>query len=156
MPPKPLTPDSDFLVKDDKVLNFLVAGLCFLFFAISVIGFTGNYLDYFSIPFFLGPAILFFVKGMKNRIIIAVNKKGIFYQGKMVTNWTNFYNAHIKEEEKLGRISDNFILIVKCYSEAKGDYADRKIKLTNTQSQSEEAIIEAIKYFNRVAKNSGT
>lgn len=152
MPQTPLSPDTNFVVKEDVFLNFLIAGLCFVFFVVSLITFSWSYIDYFSIPFFLGPTILFASKGFKNRTLITINKQGIFYHNKLFTDWHNFNNAYIKEEEKLGRVSDNFILIIKCYNETKGDYVNRKIKLSNTQSQSEEAILGGIRYFHKLWK----
>jgi hypothetical protein len=125
-----------------------------MFFGISAFNWSNNYLDYFGVLFFLGPAILFIVKGIKNRTVMTINMQGIFYQGKLVTNWETFYNAQITEDQKIASISDNFVLIIKCYNPQKQKYFDRKIKLTNTQSKSEESIIAAIKHYSRLAKGS--
>lgn len=152
MPSAPPTKDNSFKVKEDVFLNFLIGGFCLVFFVISLLNWTNSYIDYFGILFFLGPAVLFINKGLKNRTIITINRQGIFHHNRLVTNWDTFYNAQIAEDQKIASISDNFVLVIKCYDAEKQKYYDRKIKLGNTQSKSEESIIEAIKHYNRLAK----
>ena len=154
MPEIMLTPDADFLVKEDKFLNFLIGGICFVLFLISLFNVKESYVNLFAIPFFLGPAVLFIAKGMKSKTVITVNRDGIYSFKKLVTNWDNFFKAFIVEEEKFGRVSDNFILVIKYHKPVSTRQMIRKIKLSNTQNKSEESIIEAIKYFNGLAKGT--
>ncbi len=155
MPSTPNRQNSSFKVKEDVLLNFLIGGLCLVFSIISLANWSNSYIDYFGILFFLGPAVLFINKGLKNRTIITINKQGIFHHNRLVTNWDTFYNAQIAEDQKIASISDNFVLVIKCFDAEKQKYYDRKIKLGNTQSKSEESIIEAIKYYNKIAKSGG-
>ena len=143
----PLQPDTNFVVKEDKFLNLLIAGLCFFFFVISIVTFSGQFIDYFSIPFFLGPTLLFVYKAFQDSTLILINKNGIYYGKKLITNWKNFNKAQLKEVEKIGQVSDNFQIEIKYYSEVRGGYLHKHIKLGNTQSQSEESIMGAIRYF---------
>ena len=152
MPITSPTPNSGFKVKEDVTLNFLIGGLCLVFVVITLVYWTNNYVDYLSLIFFLGPALFFIMKGVRNRTVITINMQGIFYLGKLVTNWDTFYNATLTEDQKLASISDNFVIVIKCFDAQKNKYYDRKIKLSNTQSKSEEAIIAAIKHYNKLAK----
>jgi hypothetical protein len=148
----PPTTDHSFKVKEDVTLNFLVGGLCLVFVVVSVVNWSNDFINYLSILFFLAPAVFFIAKGIKNRTIITINAKGIFYHGRLVTNWETYYKAYISEDQKLASISDNFVLIIKCYDAEKEKFYERKIKLSNTQSKSEEAIIGAINYYNKLGK----
>ena len=146
----PLQPDTNFVVKEDKFLNLLIAGLCFFFFVISIVTFSGQFIDYFSIPFFLGPTLLFVYKAFKSHTLILINKKGIHYGNKLITDWQHFYNAQLKEVEKIGQVSDNFQIEVTYYNEIREGFLHKHIKLGNTQSKSEESIMNAIRYFHKL------
>ena len=148
----PLLPDSNFVVKEDKFLNLLIAGICFFFFVISIVTFSGSYIDYFSIPFFLGPTLLFVYKAFKNKILIVINRKGIYYGQQLVTDWEHFYNAQLKEVEKIGQVSDNFQIEIKYYNQIRAGFLHKNIKLGNTQNKSEESVMAAIRYFHKLHK----
>ena len=99
----------------------------------------------------LVPAIYFIRKAFaKKKVIILINKNGIYYFNKQITDWFNFVKAHVTQEEKVMAISDNFILLVE-HRNSQAKIIVDKIPLTNTQDKSEEEIIAAIKYFSIAA-----
>jgi len=152
MPKKTLTNDSEFIVGEEKALVYFLAiaflGL-FLYGLIDMIvrRFSNiSYLDFVFIVALL-PALLFWRKGRSNHIYIRVNKKGIYQDEKLVTNWPNFLNAYIAQKEKTISIQDNFQLVVEHLKDGYTDGFRRKIPLTNTQNKSEEDVLAAIKFF---------
>ncbi len=78
---------------------------------------------------------------------MTINKNGFFHYGKLITNWNNFIDVAVKEEEKMFSIKDNFALFIKYYKDGEPGHFGRKIKLTNTQNKAEEEIIAAIKFL---------
>jgi hypothetical protein len=148
----PLTKDSEFVVGEEKVLNFILAALffgLFLYGAIDAIVRRFTNLDYLSFVFMiaLAPAIIFFAKGRNKKVYIRVNKTGIYQDEQLVTGWPNFLNAYITEKEKTLSIQDNFYLVVEHLKAGSEKGFRRKMKLTNTQNKSEEDVVEAIKFF---------
>jgi len=152
MPKTPLTGDSEFVVTEDKVLDYILG---FLFFALFLYGsidairkhFTNiQYLNYLFI-ISLGPALYYFTKGRSGRVYIRVNKIGIYQDEKLVTGWNNFLNAYITEKAKVLSIKDNFLLIVEYTKDGSEKGFRRKIRLTNTQNKSEEEVHAAINFF---------
>lgn len=159
MAKKNLNPDSEFIVRDDKWLVYIMA---FLFFGIFLYGLTDallkgfKNLTYLSYLFFLLfiPAFLFYRKGRANRIYIRINKTGIYQDEQLVTKWPGFLNAFVTQKEKVLSIQDNFILVIE-YIKADKEKGFRKIiPLTNTQNKSEEEVMEAIIYFRTIFKLS--
>lgn len=147
-----LSPEKDFLVKEEKWVNFVMA---ILFLALFVYGLTDaamsgfRHIDYQSILFTLAlaPAWIFFRQGLSKRIHIRVNRTGIYQDEKLVTAWTGFVNARLDQQQKLASIKDNFVLVVEY---RRGDPVKgfrRIIPLTNTQNQSEEDVLKAVQFF---------
>lgn len=152
MSPRPLTPETEFTVMEEKWLNVIMT---FLFTALFLYGLTDailkgfDQLDYQSILFALAliPAGIFFNKARSNRVYIRINKKGIYQDEKLVTGWKDFLKASIGQQEKTISIQDNFILIIEYLKDEPGKGYRRKIPLTNTQNQAEEDVLAAIRYF---------
>lgn len=147
---KPLTKDSQFIVGEEKILNFILAGLFLLLFLYGLVdAISKNFknLDYSSMVFVIGLSLsfLFFTKGRSKRIFIRVNKKGIFQDEKLVTGWADFIKASITQDQKVFSVKDNFVLLVEFKKEKTG--FRRKIPLGNTQNKSEEEVLDAVKYF---------
>jgi len=152
-----LNTNGDFVVKESVGSNIFI-GVVFLLLALAaLINFTDD-TDKYHPPrtsFFvtilaitLPPAILFIAKGFMHQTVMTINKNGIYYFGTLKTNWNNFINAYITQDEIPGSIQDNFVLILQFYKEGKEGFFETKIPLRNTQDKSEEEIIAAIKYFN--------
>jgi len=158
---KPLSKDSEFVVGEEKLLNYILASLCFALFGYGVVDAARRHfvnIDYQSFVFALalGPAYLFFRKARSNRVFVRVNHKGIFREGQLVTGWSNLLKAYIAQEEKktFFNIQDNFILVLEYKKDGQG--FRKKIPLTNTQNKSEEEVLEAVNFFwNEYKRNPG-
>lgn len=152
---EPLTPDSEFVVGEEKILNYVLALLFFALFAYGVIDAARRHfvnIDYQSyiFAFAILPAIYAFKRGRSNRIYIRINKTGIYHHGQLVTNWPGVVNIYLtqKEKTKLVNIQDHFQLIVEFRKEGITNKGFRKIiPLTNTQNKSEEDVLAAANYF---------
>lgn len=149
----PLTKDSEFVVGEEKILNYVLASLCLGLFLYGFIDAAKRHfinIDYQSFFFALAlaPAIYCFRRAQNGKVYIRVNKTGIYQDEKLVTGWSNLIKAQIAQDEKASifSIQDNFVLIVEYRKEgSKG--MRRKIRLTNTQNKSEEEVLEAVKFF---------
>ena len=102
------------------------------------------------------PALYFIKRGSSKAIVMTINKNGFYHYGKLITNWNNFIDVAVKEEEKMLSITDNFALFIKYYKDGEPGYFGRKIKLTNTQNRAEEEIIAAIKFYYQQNKKLST
>lgn len=157
MAKKQLTRDSEFTVGEEKILNYIL-GLLFLgLFAYGVIdAVKRNFknIDYQSYVFALAiaPAVYCFARAHSKRVYIRINKKGIYQDGKLVTDWLNFLRAYLDQKEKTGffNIKDNFLLVVEYKKDNKG--FRHRIPLTNTQNKSEEDVLAAVNFFYKVYK----
>jgi len=79
--------------------------------------------------------------------VFNINAKGIYEYNKLVTDWNNFMNAYINQDEITGDIKDNFILTIEYIKPGDEGYHIRRIPLTYTQTKSEEEIIDTINFF---------
>lgn len=152
---KTLYKDSEFVVGEEKVINYVMA---IFFLALFLYGVADAVkrrfinIDYQSYVFALAiiPAIYCIRRANNNRVYIRVNRTGIYYQEELLTSWATFHNAFIDQKEKNGffNIKDNFLLVVEYRKENNSSQGSRKkIPLTNTQNKSEEEVLEAIKFF---------
>lgn len=152
MAKKILTKDSEFVVGEEKILNYILAFLFLILFALGLVPSLKNsfsterILDYLLIMALL-PSIMFFMKARSRRAYIRVNKTGIYQDEILVTAWNKFLNAFIKEKPLTLQWRDNFLLVIEFTKEDPTKGFRRLIKLTNTQNKSEEDIIAAIKFF---------
>ncbi len=154
----PLTRDSQFIVGEERLLNYLVAAIFLAVFVLASFDFQS--LGYFIVlP--LVPAVYYFIKARSKRIYIRINIKGIYQDEKLVTSWDNFIKATIDQKQVFLSIKDNFILVVEYRKEGQPGGFRRTIPLTNTQNQSEEDVLAAVKFFlkeyrvNSIAELSG-
>lgn len=152
MAKKALTKDSEFIVGEEKILNYILAFLFLIIFVLGLVptlknGFsTDRILDYLLMMALL-PSFMFFTKARSRRVYIRVNKTGIYQDEMLVTGWDKFLNAYIKEKPLTLKWRDNFMLVIEFTKEDPTKGFRRFIKLTNTQNKSEEDIIAAIKFF---------
>lgn len=142
-----------FIVKTEKGLMYVLSALCFLVFCGGIFFLTQKKFkpevsDLFYVLFLLA-SIKLFLSARNNNVIIRINKDGIFYYEKKITDWEHFLKAYIKEKEnkKAYSISDQFQLTIEFTKEDPRKGFRKKIPLTNTQNQSEEDVLTAIKYF---------
>lgn len=155
-----LTKDSEFLVGEEKILNYILASLCFALFLYGIFDAVRRHfthIDYQSFVFALAlvPAFLFFRKARSRRVYIRVNKTGIYEGEQLLTGWSNLLKAYITQKEKKGifSIQDNFLLVVEYRKKDSKEGIRRKIPLTNTQNKSEEEVLEAVNFFWKEYKN---
>ena len=156
----PLSKESEFVVGEEKILNYILAFLCFALFLYGVIDAVRRHfinIDYQSFIFALAliPAFLFFRKARSNRVYIRVNKKGIYYHEKLVTGWPGLLKVSLAQKDKhyLINLQDNFLLVVEYRKEGSKEGLRRKIPLTNTQNKSEEDVLEAVNFFWKEYRN---
>ena len=150
----PLTKDSEFVVGEEKVLNYIMTAFFIALFLYGLIDALRRHfinIDYQSFIFGLAlvPAIYCFRRAHSNRVYIRVNRTGIYKDEQLVTGWSNLLNAFITQKEKTGifNIVDNFILVVEYIKDGSPEGFRRKIPLTNTQNKSEEEVLEAVQFF---------
>jgi hypothetical protein len=147
-----LNKNSEFVVGENKVLDYILASLFFGLFLYGLIDAIINHftrLNYINFLFSVAllPALLFFKKGRSNKVYIRINKMGIYQDEQLVTGWPHLLNAYISQQEKVFNIQDNFILVVEYMKDNADKGFRRKIPLTNTQNKSEEEVLEAVKFF---------
>ena len=156
-----LTKETEFIVGQEKVLNYVMGCIFFALFLYGLIDPIKNKfknIDYQSVVFTLAlaAAIYCFRGAQSKRVYIRVNKSGIYQDEKLVTNWQGLINVYIgqKEKTKLLNLLDNFILVVEFRKEYTKTGLRRKIPLTNFQNKSEEEVLEAVQFFWKHYKNS--
>jgi hypothetical protein len=159
MAKKVLTKESEFVVGEEKILNYIMA---FLFLALFAAGFlptlnnsfiANSVLDYLLMMALL-PSVMFFNKARSRRVYIRINKTGIYVDEMLVTGWDKFLKAYIKEKPVTLSWRDNFILVIEFKRNDPTKGFRRFIKLTNTQNKSEEDIIAAIRFFLTLHKSA--
>lgn len=147
-----LTPESQFTVGEEKWLNYI---LSILFLALALYPLAGLFIHGFRNPDYQGlvlvlaiiPAWIFFRKARSRRVFLRVNKSGIYQDEKLLTGWKGFIRAYLDQQQKTVTIRDNFVLVVEYKKEDLNKVYKRVIALTNTQNQSEEDIMAAIRFF---------
>jgi hypothetical protein len=138
--------DSEFLVKDAKTSNLVIGIILVFFFLVTVTTSNGNNIE--VVALFLIPAGFFLFKASKNKTIMRINKTGFYYYDRLETDWQHFHSAHVSHNEEIvGSINDNFLLMLQYYSPENGRLYRTRIPLTNAQDKAEEEIIAAIDFY---------
>lgn len=149
-----LHPDSEFVVKEEIVLVYILTGLFILIFIYGILDLTvitglKDNASAFSFLLAIVPALYFFRKGYRNPVSMRINRKGIYEGNRLITGWESLVKATItqKTDGKWRSLQDNFQLVVD-FSVGGGVKPIRHIiPLTNTQNKSEEEVMSAIRYF---------
>lgn len=150
-----LNKDGQFIVGEEKVLNYILSFLCFALFVygfIDAVKRDFKNIDYqsFVLALALFPACLFFRKARSKRVYIRINNTGIYQEGKLITDWQYLIKAYIDQKEKKNffSIQDNFLLVLEYRKkDVEKQVLRSKIPLTNTQNKSEEEVLEAVMFF---------
>ena len=150
-----LTIDTDFVVSEEVILVFALSGLFFAVFLYGLIDSIAGHkmpFRYYNLGFMLLliPSLILFRKGMRNKISIRINKNGIYDGNIFVTDWSNLIKAYITQKKMTITIQDNFLLVIEYLKEGDDKGFRRKIRLTNTHNKSEEDIMGAIFFFNKL------
>lgn len=156
-----LQPDTEFIVKEEVVLVYILTGLFVLIFIYGILDLTvfhgvKDNTSAFSFLFAIIPAIYFFRKGYQNPIALRISRVGIYEGNQLVTDWDNLIRVYVTQKEWTWRsLQDNFLLVVEFYGEQVGEGRRRKIPLTNTQNKSEEEVMYAIRFFKEFHESFG-
>jgi|GEM_PF-5020633 len=146
----PLHPDVPFVIRDSRGMMLFLgsvsvgAGLLMLYQADgeSFRGFSFYLLQ----AVVLTLVIVCFYRAAKQKMIFLVDRRGIFYYGKLITDWDHFEDAQVKEELTGGRqMTDNFMLHVRFHRE--GGLYKRSFPLANTFDKADEELVAAIRFF---------
>lgn len=151
---KNFDPDGDFFVKDSKGCNITAGVAFFIAFAliVSIDQFNIKNPSIYQLLYFsIIPGVYLVKRGLTNRTIITVNRKGFYYFEELVTNWDNFIDAAIRQDEENRSypydLSDRFMLFVRYGKFGHENYFGRKFLLTAVMDKSEEEIMAAIKFY---------
>src|SRR5689334_3397640 len=137
--------NDDFVVKESQTINIIAGSALLAVFLISMAINGGGLLNALSL--LILPAGFFFAKATRNSPIIIINKEGVFYNNKLVTNWTDYFDTNVSQKEVVGSFQDNFILSIRYFNSTRSIVYTETIPLTNTQNKSEEEILEAIDFY---------
>lgn len=136
-----------FEVNQFGLIN-IIKGAFFSFSAFIILIFYG--LNIISIPLIVGLIVLAFLSfktGKTKKIVFEINTTGIFYFGKLITNWNNyklsFYKREVSSSNGLGE--DTF-LNIQYYKDGISGFFIKKIKLDNIDKD-ENDIIDAIEFY---------
>lgn len=146
MQQEPAITNDSFVVKESSIVSFIIAGIFFALFLSGVI-MSGTDLDISLILLSLVPAILFTVNGVQHKKTLMIDCNGIYHYNELITDWDNFVQAYLDQTDVLASYQDNFVLILRYHKDGYEGSFKRTIPLTNTQDQSEEDILEAIRRF---------
>src|SRR5688500_18396104 len=109
--------ERDFLVRENVVLNYIVALILLAVFGISmwVSGFDADQLLLGALFFGL-PVLIYIFKARRNRTYMKINRLGFFHGQSLVTDWNRFIDAEVVEQPRTGDAADYFYLIIQYYS----------------------------------------
>ena len=152
-----LDKDGNFIVQESILLNIMSGGILLaIFFGVLVTrDFERNNTteSFFLIYLFLlTGVVIFFSKTYRRRIIIVINNNGIYFEKSLLTDWENFVDAYIIQEEysvnsDSAGISDKFYIVVVFFNLNAGNNYTFKMPMSGSQSKSEYQVISAIEYF---------
>ena len=150
----PLTNDSEFVVGEEKAINYVMAVFFIALFLYGVIDAARHQfknIDYQSYIFALAiaPAVYCFRRANSKRVYLRINKTGIYKDEQLVTGWSNLIKFYLTQEKKKSfyNILDNFILVVEFSDTDPQKGIRKKIPLTNTQNKSEEDVLATVDFF---------
>ena len=151
---KNFNPDREFYVKDSKGCNMIV-GILFLAAFVLIIcidRFNTAHLSVYQLLYLsILPAVYMIRRSIINKTIMTINKTGFYYLGELVTDWKNFIDASVSQDEENRRvpydITDRFMLLIRYGKEGEPGYFGRKFLMTAVMDKSEEEIIAAIKFY---------
>ncbi|GAA4344504.1 hypothetical protein [Flaviaesturariibacter amylovorans] len=142
MPTPTVHTEAEFVVRESRVLNALIT----IAFGFIFIALVFNFLGWLALLIFGPPLLVFLLRRKSGGTVFRINTHGLYYYGKLVTDWDHFVSARVVEEEATGKFSDSFHLYVQ-YTREDGNVYKRRFPLTNTQDKAEEEIIAAIRRF---------
>jgi hypothetical protein len=96
----------------------------------------------------LVPTAFYFIRKKIQKAVMIINKTGIIYYGKLITDWKHFKSAKIDQLPLgLGDPRDKVVLVVYFFNPVQNKLFEQKLRLNNTFNKSEEQILAAIEAF---------
>ena len=144
--------DAGFVVRESKHMRLFIGAVALVIAAIM----SRSSLPLAIVIALFGLASLY--ASRRNRVVISVNKEGLFYDDSLVTSWDYFISARFVDEmpqlskSSLG-ISDQFFIVVRYRKKDDHRSFERRIALTNTQDKSEEEIMAAIRFYYNLSQD---
>ncbi len=147
-----LNKNEDFTVRESRKMDLILLIIFSLLFVFGMV--TVNWNESRIVEYILGiigltlPSAFYWRNRLNlQKVAIKINKDGIYEYSTFITNWDNFFDAHITQKEITGSISDNFILVIEYYKEDGETLIEHEIYMSDSFDKSEEEIIAAIKFF---------
>lgn len=146
--------NTDFVVRESSGLNFIFAGTGWIMLLVLLFNYSGDNGSTDTVMMLISAAIAavaalwFTAKGLKRKECIRINRNGLFYYRKFITDWPSLQSVKLTQDDKMFTLQDNFVLIL-TYTKDGATYL-RKISLTNTQDKSEEEILAAVKFYSQL------
>ena len=142
--------EGEFVVKDSVGIMLFMA----VFFSVLLVS-SLPYNENGNLTFILvlaGGGIIFSVyKVIVRKPQIRVNRSGIYAAENLITDWDHFYTAEFQQLPlKRLRVSEKNILIVHYRKDGIEGSFRSTIPLTNTQNKSEEAVVEAVRFYHDI------
>lgn len=138
-----------FEVKESKMLNYIIA---FVMAAIALgILLMNSPCTLILTIMSAVTSIVFFKKGSKRAVYMLINHDGIYYQNKLITNWNDFENAILDEEENLREIKTVYTITIFYRDTHSGKTSNFYMVLPDTINKSGEEIIEAMKNYRSIS-----
>ena len=154
IPEKKFDPDKSFYVKDSRGCNMTTGFLFLAAFAaiVYVDRFNFNEFSIYQLLYLaIVPAVYLFRRSIINKTIITINKTWFYYFEELVTNWHNFIDAVITQDEENRRVpydlTDRFMLVLRYGKIGHQGFFGRKFIMTAVMDKSEEEIMAAIKFY---------
>ncbi|HEX8357217.1 MAG TPA: hypothetical protein VF610_07405 [Segetibacter sp.] len=149
--------DENFVVRESVLIN-LITGFIFLAILVGVLLTRNSEKNqnngaFYLIYLFLAVGVaIYFIKVKRRNVILIINRNGIYYRNVLVTDWTNFINAYIGQDEYVvsnnsAGISDKFHVVVTFFEPLKGTNYIYKMAMSSSQNKSEYQVISDKEYF---------
>ncbi|MEO6668289.1 MAG: hypothetical protein ABIN36_02365 [Ferruginibacter sp.] len=138
----------DLIVKESAVVLSITA-IVFICMLASIFEYNTNLGVWgYVIVAILIPAAFYFIRRKIQKAVMIINKNGIIYYGKLITDWSHFKSAKIDQLPlSLGDPRDKVVLVVQYMHPTQHKLFEQKLRLNNTFNKSEEQILAAIESF---------
>lgn len=147
-----LNKDGSFEAKQLGFIN-IISGIFFSLCALFIFFyFQLGLITLLAILSFIAGAIAAFKRGQSQKVVFKIDKSGIFYFGKCITNWSNYKGSYYKREiGGVSGMSEETFLSIEYYKDGAGGFFLKRIKLGN-EDKDENDIIDAIEFYYNASK----
>ena len=139
---------TDLIVKESAVVLTITA-IVFICMLVSIFEYNTNLGVWgYAIVAILIPTAFYFIRKKIQKAVMIINRSGIIYYGKLITDWGHFRSAKIDQLPLgLGDPRDKVVLVVHFIHPTQHKLFEQKLRLNNTFNKSEEQILAAIEAF---------